>query len=111
MTSKDILLVPQILTPKFLDGTVQPAINAAYQKYTPHAQLWVGEAAAAWHSGRDGVTNAFASNFWCAISVFQMPSCCRISAVFLLCLWRKRYSNEASSAFYCGASYTHLSGD
>lgn len=30
----------------------------------PHAQLWVGESAAAWHSGRDNVTNAFASCFW-----------------------------------------------
>eukprot|EP00041_Stephanoeca_diplocostata_P038509 m.1520979 g.1520979 ORF g.1520979 m.1520979 type:complete len:586 (-) comp25229_c0_seq4:3871-5628(-) len=56
----------QILTPKFLDGTVQPEVNAAHKNHAPHTQLWVGEAAAAWHSGRDGVTNAFASSFWYA---------------------------------------------
>ena len=30
----------------------------------PTSELWVGEAAAAWHSGRAGVTNRFTSSFW-----------------------------------------------
>lgn len=30
----------------------------------PHAQLWVGETAAAWHNGAAGVTDAYESGFW-----------------------------------------------
>eukprot|EP01065_Artemidia_motanka_P048139 TRINITY_DN769_c8_g1_i1.p1 TRINITY_DN769_c8_g1~~TRINITY_DN769_c8_g1_i1.p1 ORF type:complete len:472 (+),score=125.58 TRINITY_DN769_c8_g1_i1:92-1507(+) len=59
-------LVNELMTPKFLNGTRQAGVVAAWKKHAPDADLWVGEAAAAWHSGRDGVTNAFASNFWYA---------------------------------------------
>eukprot|EP01062_Namystynia_karyoxenos_P005213 TRINITY_DN11833_c0_g1_i1.p1 TRINITY_DN11833_c0_g1~~TRINITY_DN11833_c0_g1_i1.p1 ORF type:complete len:499 (+),score=151.95 TRINITY_DN11833_c0_g1_i1:69-1499(+) len=59
-------LADKIMTPSFLDGTKQPDVVAAWRQYAPHAELWVGEGAAAWHSGRAGVTNAFVDNFWYA---------------------------------------------
>jgi len=38
----------------------------SYKKYAKpyNAEIWVGEIAAAWHSGQDNVTNAFESSFW-----------------------------------------------
>ena len=54
----------QVMTPAFLDKTVSAELNAVHAKYAPDSELWVGEAAAAWHSGRAGVTNAFESSFW-----------------------------------------------
>lgn len=52
------------MTPKYLDSTLSAELDSVHQKYAPNSQLWVGEAAAAWHSGADGVTNAFTSSFW-----------------------------------------------
>lgn len=33
-------------------------------------EIWVGEIAAAWHSGEPGVTNRFISSFWCAEQLY-----------------------------------------
>jgi heparanase len=62
----DPRLASKIMSPSYLDSTVSAAINAVHAKYAPHSQLWVGEAAAAWHSGQDGITNAWESSFWWA---------------------------------------------
>ena len=59
-------LVEKMMTPAYLDETVSSDIDSVHAEYAPHTQLWVGEAAAAWHSGRAGVTNAYASSFWWA---------------------------------------------
>lgn len=41
-------------------------------------QIWVGEIAAAWHSGEPGVTNRFISSFWWADrSTFNQNGLCR----------------------------------
>ncbi len=52
------------MTPGFLDKTVSEQLNSVHAQFAPKSELWVGEAAAAWHSGADGITNAFASSFW-----------------------------------------------
>ena len=39
---------------------------ADFFSWSTEAQIWVGEIAAAWHSGRDNVTNRFVSSFWYA---------------------------------------------
>jgi hypothetical protein len=54
------------MTPAFLDKTVSSQLNDVHRKYAPDTELWVGEAAAAWHSGAAGVTNRFTSSFWWA---------------------------------------------
>ena len=44
-----------------------PSIQQAFESYQqkkPSAELWVGETAAAWDSGKPGVTNAFVDGFW-----------------------------------------------
>ena len=50
----------------FLDGIKGTAAAqvAAAAKARFAGELWVGETALAWHSGRDNTTNAFASTFW-----------------------------------------------
>ena len=60
----DPKIAEKIMTPQYLDNTVSAELNSVHHKYAPNSQLWVGEAAAAWHSGADGVTNAFTSSFW-----------------------------------------------
>jgi heparanase 1 len=62
----DPKLPQEMMSNKFLDGTRQKSMADLRNKLAPHAQLWVGEAAAAWHSGGVGVTNAFVSSFWYA---------------------------------------------
>lgn len=57
-------LVHKMMQPSFLDQVVSSDLQAVHTKYAPSAELWVGEGAAAWHSGQDGATNAFASSFW-----------------------------------------------
>jgi heparanase 1 len=62
----DPSLSKELVDPGFLDftrligGNIQRVVQAA----APHAQLWVGETAAAWHSGEAGITDAFESGFW-----------------------------------------------
>jgi heparanase 1 len=62
----DPKLPEELIDPKFLNRTRHSAepIVAARDKYAPHAALWCGETAAAYHSGRNGTTNAFESGFW-----------------------------------------------
>ena len=63
----DAKLASEIMTKSFLDKTRQPAIKAAFDAHMPAGtELWVGEAAAAWRSGRRHVTDAFTSSFWYA---------------------------------------------
>lgn len=59
-------LTNQLQDPLFLDQERQQAvpIQETVAKYAPHAQVWVGESAAAWHSGRNLTTNAFISSIW-----------------------------------------------
>lgn len=60
----DPQIANKIMTPKYLDSTVSSSLNAVHRQYAPNSELWVGEAAAAWHSGAAGVTNRFTSSFW-----------------------------------------------
>jgi hypothetical protein len=39
-------------------------IQRVQQRSAPHAELWVGETAAAWHSGEHGIADAYESGFW-----------------------------------------------
>ena len=59
-------LPTKCLDASFLDGVKSTAARqvaaAAQAKFA--GALWVGETALAWHSGRNGTTNAFASSFW-----------------------------------------------
>ena len=46
-------------------------ITEAAHSVFPELPIWVGETAAAWHSGRDNVTNAFESSMWAVIQLGQ----------------------------------------
>lgn len=62
----DPQLPTKALDAAFLDGirgTAGAQVAAAAKARFP-GDLWVGETALAWHSGRDNTTNAFASSFW-----------------------------------------------
>eukprot|EP00658_Telonema_sp_P-2_P001123 TRINITY_DN10428_c0_g1_i1.p1 TRINITY_DN10428_c0_g1~~TRINITY_DN10428_c0_g1_i1.p1 ORF type:complete len:542 (+),score=120.28 TRINITY_DN10428_c0_g1_i1:238-1863(+) len=59
-------LARKIMTPSFLNSTISTDLNQVHAHRAPNSQLWVGEAAAAWHSGAAGVTDAFTSSFWWA---------------------------------------------
>jgi len=59
-------LETQIMTPEFLNKIMPQSVNMLREKYAPSAQIWVGEGAAAWHSGREGVTDRWTSSFWYA---------------------------------------------
>jgi len=55
-----------LLDPTFLDRShdfAKPIVEAV-KKYSPKSHLWVGETAAAYHSGQNHTTNAFLSGFW-----------------------------------------------
>jgi len=62
----DPALPAKCLNASFLDGVKATAAGqvAAAAKAKFAGDLWVGETALAWHSGRNGTTNAFASSFW-----------------------------------------------
>lgn len=46
-------------------------ISEAAHSVFPDLDMWVGETAAAWHSGRDNVTNAFISSMWATVQLGQ----------------------------------------
>jgi heparanase 1 len=62
----DPSLPRELVDPGFLDFTrvIGGNIQRVVREAAPHAQLWVGETAAAWHSGEAGITDAFESGFW-----------------------------------------------
>lgn len=62
----DPSLTKELVDPGFLDFTrvIAGNVQRVVQSAAPHAQLWVGETAAAWHSGEAGITDAFESGFW-----------------------------------------------
>jgi len=62
----DPSLSQELMTPGFLDFTrmIGGDIQQVVTKGAPHAQLWVGETAAAWHSGEAGIADAYESGFW-----------------------------------------------
>lgn len=62
----DPSLQKELVDPGFLDFTrlIGSDIARVVAKAAPHAQIWVGETAAAWHSGEAGITDAFESGFW-----------------------------------------------
>eukprot|EP01006_Ploeotia_vitrea_P044030 TRINITY_DN66798_c9_g1_i1.p1 TRINITY_DN66798_c9_g1~~TRINITY_DN66798_c9_g1_i1.p1 ORF type:complete len:503 (-),score=50.25 TRINITY_DN66798_c9_g1_i1:891-2186(-) len=58
-------LAEEIPTEKFLDGAIAQGVPSAKDvSMFPRLQAWVGETAAAWHSGQMNTTNAFVSSFW-----------------------------------------------
>ena len=59
-------LISRLQDPASLDfiSMISAPLQRAQQANAPSAQLWVGETAAAWHSGEKGVCNAFVSGFW-----------------------------------------------
>ena len=69
------------------------------QRYCLQAgmEIWVGEIAAAWHSGEPGVTNRFISSFWYAdalglLATINHTGFCRQSLIGTLS--RTVYSNK-----------------
>lgn len=61
-------LAKEIPTANFLNQFWATA-NTVYQvkqSIVPQAEMWVGETAAAWHSGQANTTDAFVSSFWYA---------------------------------------------
>jgi len=56
----------EIPTTQFIDKSTSSAsvMMNIVDKYAPKADLWLGEGAAAWHSGQDGTTNTFESGFY-----------------------------------------------
>eukprot|EP01113_Clastostelium_recurvatum_P027335 TRINITY_DN3294_c0_g1_i1.p1 TRINITY_DN3294_c0_g1~~TRINITY_DN3294_c0_g1_i1.p1 ORF type:complete len:350 (-),score=14.67 TRINITY_DN3294_c0_g1_i1:181-1230(-) len=59
-------LTNQLQDPSFLDLERQTAmpITESVGSLAPHAEIWAGETAAAWHSGQQGTTNTFISSIW-----------------------------------------------
>ena len=64
-------LPTKALDAAFLDGAAHTAATqvAAANAAGFAGDIWVGETALAWHSGRDNTTNAFASTFWYLIQL------------------------------------------
>ena len=62
----DPSLSKELVNPGFLDFTriIGGDVARVVTEAAPHAQLWVGETAAAWHSGEAGIADAFESGFW-----------------------------------------------
>ena len=60
----DPQLASEIMTPKFLDQAIDSELTDVHSEFAPSSDLWVGEGAAAWHSGRANVTDAWVSSFW-----------------------------------------------
>eukprot|EP00750_Incisomonas_marina_P029050 INCI7031.9.p1 GENE.INCI7031.9~~INCI7031.9.p1 ORF type:complete len:612 (+),score=63.50 INCI7031.9:363-2198(+) len=88
-------LVHKMMQPSFLDQVVSSDLQAVHTQYAPSAELWVGEGAAAWHSGQDGATNAFASSFWWsnalgALAANNHTHYCRQVGLCFECLRRLR---------------------
>lgn len=67
-------LAEKMLTSEFMDAGAQRAepLIALQRTYAPQAEMWVGEIAAAWHSGRPNVTNRFESSLWYADALASM---------------------------------------
>eukprot|EP00658_Telonema_sp_P-2_P084039 TRINITY_DN9229_c0_g1_i1.p1 TRINITY_DN9229_c0_g1~~TRINITY_DN9229_c0_g1_i1.p1 ORF type:complete len:360 (-),score=67.19 TRINITY_DN9229_c0_g1_i1:525-1604(-) len=59
-------LKQEILEPGWLDFTrvVAGEIQRVQVEAAPSTALWVGETAAAWHSGEHGIADAYESGFW-----------------------------------------------
>eukprot|EP01084_Bolivina_argentea_P141859 249260_1 len=73
----DTNLTNEIVTPQFLDKTYNnvKSVLASVTKYAkPGTEIWLGEAAAAWHSGQENTTNAFVSSFWYADALGRLAS-------------------------------------
>jgi hypothetical protein len=76
----DPQLAPKIMDPsgKFFDsgpGRAAAMIDGWKTIGKPRGmQIWVGEIAAAWHSGEPGVTNRFISSFWYADALGLLAS-------------------------------------
>lgn len=62
----DPSLSKELVDPGFLDFTriIGGDVARVVRTAAPHAQVWVGETAAAWHSGEAGIADAFESGFW-----------------------------------------------
>ena len=62
----DPSLSKELVDPGFLDFTrvIAGDVVDVVRSAAPNAQLWVGETAAAWHSGEANITDAFESGFW-----------------------------------------------
>jgi len=109
-------LAEEIMTPKFLDKTVSSSLDDVHAKYAPKSLLWVGEAAAAWHSGRAGVTNAFASSFWWsdalgALAARNHTGYCRQTLIGGNYGLLNRTNYEPNPDWYVGKLFHDLMGD
>ena len=60
----DPQLENEIMTPTFLNQAIDTDLTDVHAEFAPSSDLWVGEGAAAWHSGRAIVTDAWVSSFW-----------------------------------------------
>merc|ERR1712232_403865 len=95
---------------------VSNSLNDVHSKYAPKSQLWVGEAAAAWHSGRAGVTNAFASSFWWADALGALAArnhtgYCRQTLIGGSYGLLNRTNYEPNPDWYAGKLFHDLMGD
>eukprot|EP00045_Choanoeca_perplexa_P012265 m.133243 g.133243 ORF g.133243 m.133243 type:complete len:656 (+) comp15945_c0_seq2:51-2018(+) len=62
----DPKLLTDLIDVTYLDKNWDNAapLQQAQEAYSPNSEIWVGETAAAWHSGQDNVTNAWIGSFW-----------------------------------------------
>ena len=62
----DPSLKQEIMEPGFLDFTrkMSSIMKNVVANASPKSELWIGETAAAWHSGERNITDSFISSFW-----------------------------------------------
>ena len=112
----DPKLETEIVTPKYLDKVLDTDIVDVKTQYAPSAELWVGEGAAAWHSGRANVTNAWASCFWWSealghLAQYNHTGYCRQTLVGGSYGLINRTNFEPNPDYYLGLLYKRLMGD
>jgi heparanase 1 len=97
--------------------SIQQAFNA-YQQGTggqPRAELWVGETAAAWDSGKPGVTNAFVDSFWFVTQLGSLAQVgvatqCRQSLVGGAYELLDKHTFQPNPDYYIALLWTRLMG-
>ena len=105
------------MTVSFLDKLYSNAagVIAAWAQHAPHAEIWIGETAAAWHSGRENVTDAFVSSFWYAdafgtLTVYNHTGFCRQCLLGGAYSLLDRTTRHPNPDFYTGLLWHTLMG-
>lgn len=82
----------------------------------PQAEIWVGEIAAAWHSGQENTTNAFVSSLWYAdtfgtLSRYNHTGFCRQCLVGGSYSLLRREDYHPNPDYYTGLLWHRLMGN